>query len=478
MDLAQAWAPLLEQLDRQVSSGRSSPDTATLSDLMSTYRVPGVSIAVGHVSGRVWAAGYGVTGGAAATPVTADTAFAACSISKHVAAFGALLLVRDGVLDLDTDVAEYLTSWRLLDREGRHSAVTVRQLLAHTAGLSDTWYRGYDADGVPSLVQVLDGSGPTTTPPVRAALLPGSRFRYSGSHYSVLQQLMADVTGTPFEDLVRTMVLEPLSMTDSSFDQRFPHQRSHPVARGHHGGGTGFPAVGGCNRRRRRPGSGAPRPTCSGSTSRSPGRPRETRSCSTVTWPPRCVDRRFRRRLRARHRAPRPRRVSTVRPHRAERRLHLLLLRVAGQRHGCRRDDQLRGRLGAAGQHPAAADRRYASRITAEPPGDVTGRYLLRDDYPIDVALTDGQLTFSAAAQPPVVLLAGPDGRYLHPGLDLEVRFLPSDGQRHTLELRQEGSRRPRRDGTDRPVVRSCTASSGTTRARTSPAVARPSRRL
>ncbi|MCG5452230.1 serine hydrolase [Micromonospora hortensis] len=172
-------------------------------------------------------------------------------------------------------------------------AVDNRQLLAHTAGLSDTWYRGYAADRAPSLLQVLQGSGTTTTPPVRPTVLPGSRFRYSGSHYSVLQQLMVDATGTPFEDLLRTLVLDPLAMADSSFDQQFPHQRPDQVAHGHHGGGTRIPDG----------------------------------------WRTK-------------------RRASAFRTHRVERRLHLLLLRVARQRRRRRGDDQLRGWLGAAGQRP------------------------------------------------------------------------------------------------------------------------------
>ena len=293
-DFSQDWVRLLGHLDRQVSSGLLSPDTATLPDLMSSYQVPGVGIAVGHLSGQVWAAGYGVTGGETSTPVTERTTFAACSISKHVAAFGALRLVQDGVLDLDTDIREYLTSWQLLDRAGRQPTITVRQLLAHTAGLSDTWYRGYPADRVPSLSQVLDGSGPTTTAPVRATLLPGSRFRYSGSHYCVLQQLLVDATGTPFEELMRASVLDPVAMVDSSFDERFPHQRSHLVARGTTWAAPRSPAGGVRNRSWPRLDCGARRPICSGSTWRSPERPRGIRSCSAATWPPRCGRRRFR----------------------------------------------------------------------------------------------------------------------------------------------------------------------------------------
>ncbi|MEU1679102.1 serine hydrolase domain-containing protein [Micromonospora zamorensis] len=440
VDLSQEWALLLGELDRHVSSGRLSPDTATLSDLMRTYQVPGVSIAVGHVSGRLWASGYGVTGGEASTPVTAGTAFAACSISKHVAAFGALLLVQDGVLDLDADISGYLTSWQLLDRAGQRTRVTVRQLLAHTAGLSDTWYRGYAADRVPSLLQVLEGGGSTTTPPVRSTLLPGSRFRYSGSHYSVLQQLMVDVTGTPFEDLMRSLVLEPVAMADSSFDQQFPHQRQHPVARGHHGGGTGVP--GGWRVQPETAAAGLwSTPTdllrldLEIARAASGDSKLLSRDLATEMWSPQI-----------------PGGVYGLGTELAD-------------RAGCRRFGHTGQNVGytcfsyvwpdsgtavAAMTNSedgwellasirAAADRRYATDVSVEPLGDVAGRYVLRDDYPIDIAVSDGHLTFSAAAQQPVVLLAEPGGRYLHPGLDLEVRFVQTGDQHHILELRQEG---------------------------------------
>ncbi|MGC5288553.1 serine hydrolase domain-containing protein [Micromonospora sp. DT231] len=439
-DFSQDWVRLLGHLDRQVSSGLLSPDTATLPDLMSSYQVPGVGIAVGHLGGQVWAAGYGVTGGETSTPVTERTTFAACSISKHVAAFGALRLVQDGVLDLDTDIREYLTSWQLLDRAGRQPTVTVRQLLAHTAGLSDTWYRGYPADRVPSLSQVLDGSGPTTTAPVRATLLPGSRFRYSGSHYCVLQQLLVDATGTPFEELMRASVLDPVAMVDSSFDERFPHQRSHLVARGHHLGGTAIP--GGWRTQPELAAAGLwSTPTdllrLDLEIARAASGHSELlgRDLATEMWTPQIPGGSYG------------------------------LGTEIGDRAGCRRFGHTGLNVGytcfsyvwpdsgfavAAMTNSedgwellaslrAAADRRYATRVTTAPLGDVSGRYVLRDDYPIDIAVTDGHLTFSAGGQQPVVLRADQDGRYLHPGLDLEIRFLPANGRPDIVELRQEG---------------------------------------
>ena len=185
-----------------------------------------IGVAVGGPDGEVWTTGR-------------DMLFPACSISKHVAAFGTLRLVADATIDLDADVNAYLSSWRLPGT----GTVTVRQLLAHTAGLTENWFPGYaEGEPVPSLLQILKGEPPANSPAVRRELAPGSQFRYSGSHYAVLQQLLTDVTGTAFDELMATLVLDPVGMADSSFDQHFPYEHPERAARGH-GGGT--PVVGG-----------------------------------------------------------------------------------------------------------------------------------------------------------------------------------------------------------------------------------------
>ena len=183
-------------------------------------RIPGIGVAVGGLDGDVWTAGH-------------DLLFPACSISKHVAAFGTLRLVADATIDLDTDVNAYLSTWQLPGT----GTVTVRQVLAHTAGLTKNWFPGYAVgEPVPSLQQILRGEPPANTPRVRRELPPGSEFRYSGSHYAVLEQLLTDVTGTPFDKLMATLVLEPVGMADSSYDQRFPYGQRERAARGHTGG--------------------------------------------------------------------------------------------------------------------------------------------------------------------------------------------------------------------------------------------------
>ncbi|GAA2503914.1 serine hydrolase domain-containing protein [Winogradskya humida] len=418
------FGQVLDRLDRQVTSGRLSPDVVTLAELMDGYRVPGVSIAVGDVSGTVWAAGYGSTGAEAA--VTADTAFQACSISKHVTAFGALRLVDSGVLDLDADVAEYLTSWHL-------RGVTVRQLLAHTAGLSDTWYRGYAPDGdAPSLLQVLEGSGPASTPPVRPALLPGSRFRYSGSHYSVLQQVMVDATGSSFDELMRTLVLEPVAMTGGSFDQGFPHR--HPVARGHHGGGAMI--TGGWRT--------LPEMAAAGLWSTPTDLLLlELEIARAVAGDSKLLSHGLATQM-VTPQVPGGFGLGTeVDDSAGRRRFGHTGLNVGYTCFSFVWPDRGTGVAAMTNSEDgwevlasirAAADRLYATAVPAAPLGDVAGRYLLRDDYPIDITVADGQLALSAAGQPPVALVAHPDGHHVHPGLDLEIRFVSAG-----VELRQEG---------------------------------------
>jgi len=205
--------------------------------LIPADRVSSVGVAVGGLDGHVWTDGD-------------DLLFPACSISKHVAAFGTLRLVADGVLELDTDVNTYLSAWKLPGA----GTVTVRQLLAHTAGLTKNWFPGYAAgEPVPSMRQILRGEPPANTPPVRRELPPGTEFRYSGSHYAVLEQLLSDVTGTPFDKLMAALVLEPVGMADSSYHQHFPYEQGDRAARGRRGG---RPIPGGWHTQPERAGAG------------------------------------------------------------------------------------------------------------------------------------------------------------------------------------------------------------------------------
>jgi CubicO group peptidase (beta-lactamase class C family) len=202
---------------------------------MAQAGVPAVSVAVisrGEVSET---AAWGVACAGEPAVATPGTLFQSASISKPVAAACALRLVADGLLALDEPVNERLRSWQVPANGTWQAKLTVRHLLSHTAGLTASGFPGYPAGTpVPSLTDVLAGLGNTL--PVRVASLPGLQFSYSGGGYCVLQQLLADVTGVPFPELARELVLGPAGMLDSAYEQPLPVSRQRIAAAGHRNG--------------------------------------------------------------------------------------------------------------------------------------------------------------------------------------------------------------------------------------------------
>jgi CubicO group peptidase (beta-lactamase class C family) len=208
-----------------------TPALKSLADRMAELKVPGVSIAVID-GGRIdWARSFGVTriGG---PPVSPDTLFQAASISKPVFALAVLKLADAGKLDIDANVNGYLTSWQLPENDfTRRSPVTLRRLLSHSAGTTVQGFPGYgDNVSIPTTAQILDGTAPANTGAVRVDLLPGTQFRYSGGGYTVAQLALADVTGQPTPVMMRELVLGPLGMTLSTYEQPLPTVRLAEVA--------------------------------------------------------------------------------------------------------------------------------------------------------------------------------------------------------------------------------------------------------
>ncbi|PYV00450.1 MAG: serine hydrolase [Acidobacteria bacterium] len=201
--------------------GDELPLRLDLQKLMQLYKVPGLSIAVIDNFQIVWTKAYGVIEGGSATPVTSRTLFQAGSISKPVAATGALYLVEQGKLSLDENVNQKLKTWKVPENEfTKNEKVTLRRLMSHSAGLTVHGFPGYDVnDPMPTLVQIFNGETPANTASIRVDLVPGTQVRYSGGGVTIEQQLMMDVTGKPFPALMREIVLDKIGMTDSSYEQ-------------------------------------------------------------------------------------------------------------------------------------------------------------------------------------------------------------------------------------------------------------------
>src|SRR5215471_1699509 len=206
---------------------------------MENHGITGVSLAIIENGEIIEAKGYGFTDKSKATAVTTNTLFQAGSVSKAVAALAALRLVEAGKLALDDNVNQFLKQWRVPENKfTKDQKVTLRRILSHSAGLTVHGFPGYAVNTPrPSLRQVLDGSGPANTPAVRVDVVPGTIFRYSGGGYTVMQQLMIDVTGETFPELMRESILTPLGMNASTYEQPLPPDRVLAAATGYYSDG-------------------------------------------------------------------------------------------------------------------------------------------------------------------------------------------------------------------------------------------------
>ena len=218
-------------------SGRPVPKS-NIDDRLEELGIPGLSIAFVNNGKIQWAKGYGSADVSERRKVDTNTLFLAGSISKPFAALRIHQLSERGKIDLDANVNDYLSNWKVPENEfTKKEKVTLRRILNHTAGLTVWGFPGYDkGDDIPTVVEVLDGKG--NTDPVRVFREPGKAWRYSGGGYTVMQLLTTDIEKTPYPQLMETNVLRPLGMNASTFENPLPEKYHARAATGYRRNGS------------------------------------------------------------------------------------------------------------------------------------------------------------------------------------------------------------------------------------------------
>ena len=164
------------------------PDTARM---LEVTRVPGVAVAGIKESGPyLLFAGVERAGGPTIKP---GTYFPAASLSKPVFAWGVQSLAKQGKIDLNRPLQDYLN----LGLEGTARKITPLHVLTHSTGLPN-WR--FD----PKLQ-------------LSSAFEPGTKWQYSGEGFVLLQRVVEKIAAQPIAQFMRTTVLEPLGMTQSTF---------------------------------------------------------------------------------------------------------------------------------------------------------------------------------------------------------------------------------------------------------------------
>jgi CubicO group peptidase (beta-lactamase class C family) len=225
------------------------PDSLGVPELLAQHKVPAVSVAVIRDFKIEWARAWGVKNAKTGEPVVVDTLFQAASISKPVAAMASLRAIQEGRFRLDQDINTILKSWKLPPRDAgpdppRGAAateiVTPRMLMSHTSGTDDGFgFPGYAPDAqLPTIVQMLDGVPPANRGPVRVGRAPMSGYKYSGGAVSIQELALTDVMKKPFSEVMREMVLDPIGMTNSTYEQPLPGDLAGKAAHAHNQDGV------------------------------------------------------------------------------------------------------------------------------------------------------------------------------------------------------------------------------------------------
>ncbi len=173
----------------------------------------GLSLAVIQGNDIVYSGGFGKTSTEeSGVLVTPNTLFALGSVCKTLCAVLVMRLVEEGKINLDTPVIEYIPELKF-SNENLGKKVTTRHLLSHTSGLpafGKTW-GSRDPDSLKRFVL-------EQVPYYTFFAQPGAIYLYASSAFCIAGYVAEVVTGRYYEDLIRAYVLDPLSMTRTSFD--------------------------------------------------------------------------------------------------------------------------------------------------------------------------------------------------------------------------------------------------------------------
>jgi CubicO group peptidase (beta-lactamase class C family) len=168
-------------------------------------RIVGAELLVIKNRRIVWHQAVGWSDRERRIPLERNSIYRIRSMTKPFTGAAVLMLMEEGRLGLDDPVAHYLPSFDN-DRSG---TITIRELLTHGAGFEQTRFpEGYwQQPDLRTAVDLIGEMGPPYP--------PGESYRYSDHNSAALGAIVAELTGAPAEEFIRTRILEPLGLRDT-----------------------------------------------------------------------------------------------------------------------------------------------------------------------------------------------------------------------------------------------------------------------
>lgn len=196
----------------------SDPVSQMLENIREKHDLPALAAAV-VVNGKIVvtnAVGFRKNGGT--EKVAVDDKFHLGSVTKSMTATVAAMLVEQGKISWTTTIGEAFPELK----SGIHPdylSVTLEQLLSHRGGApgeapGDLWRQAWAANGTAAEQRLAFIKGILARKPEAK---PGTKHIYSNQGYTIAGIMLEKATGKTWEDLLRSMLFEPLGMTTAGF---------------------------------------------------------------------------------------------------------------------------------------------------------------------------------------------------------------------------------------------------------------------
>ena len=194
--------------------GKNLDDTFSpfIQHVLESRELPGLAVGIVSDNEIVYARGFGVRSIKTREPISMTTIFHMASVSKPFVATGIVQLIEQGRVQLDAPITAALPYFKLDD--DRYRDITIQQMLSHVSGMPDVedyeWDTPqYDEGALERYVRSVSSK--------KLLFEPGGKFAYSNMAFECLGDVIAKVSGIPFDDYVKKHILDPAGMAESSF---------------------------------------------------------------------------------------------------------------------------------------------------------------------------------------------------------------------------------------------------------------------
>lgn len=202
------------------TAGKFRPLHKMLKEFVDQEATPSVELLLTQNGKVIFWEVFGQSDLEAAKQMQKDTICYLASSTKPISATCLMMLVDEGKIGLDDPVSKFLHTYENTASSGskqKYPAPTIRQLLSHTSGMAGL--REMTPSGQRAIresgLSLKQSAGIIAEEPLLAA--PGERFSYGGQSFNVAGRVLEVVTSMPFDRFMKTRLLDPLGMEDTTF---------------------------------------------------------------------------------------------------------------------------------------------------------------------------------------------------------------------------------------------------------------------